>query len=666
MVAYEERSSSWFSLDYWVSAADFFCRDWWNSRPGGLWAVGLTSLVAVGLLAVLVVIPRAMEGRIRQSYERRWAAAEKAEEWDVAELWLQRLINLGDSRPALRYQLGMIAERTGRGAQAEAIVRAVATESNFVPALAWLAAKSLDENATKDQIDKAIFYLRDALRLNGNDVNLRAALADALVRSGTDVSLKEATIQLLTVADKLPEYNLQLARTYAELKELDAAREYAAIAERYFQDKLLKAPEETVVVNSVCDAMLLQGKWEKALEFVSLRVIDEAQARELKSRIHTVASDELIKKQETAIEAIRHLYQALEESPTNRFALTRLARLAPSIVRINRDEIEPIRKWMAMAYEASPDDLELIMLMGMLYMQPGPGRDLDKAEELFAKAAKVEPLVLIDLAQIQAQLGKEERRVETLREAVARFSDKSDDTTKFALSQALTMLGRYEEAEKTLLDAIAVKPTAMLRQSLSQVYFRQAEKQNDDPNAKIRLLFNAVKTSEGHNPSEAMLAELAGSNAELKQTIQKEATDLVASGESIRGGHMILGVIAARENKWEEGGFHFEQALSQAPNDPLLQNNVAWALASRNGPGDAKRSLELAEKAVQQFPLNADIRATRGLALLINRQWARAISDFEFALKFYPERKHFHRHLATAYGALGQKEIAERHSELAN
>lgn len=662
--SYEERSSSWLTLDYWISAADFFCRDWWNSRPGGVWAVGLISLFAVGLLAILVVVPRGMEGRIRQAYERRWTAAEKAEEWDIAELWLQRLINLGDSRPELRYQLGMIAERRGQSAQAEAIVRAVAAESNFVPALAWLAAKSLDDNATKEKIDQAIFYLKDALRLNSSDVNLRLALADALVRVGTEVSLKEATIQLLTVADKQPKYNLQLARAYVELKELDAAREYAAIAEQYFRDQLLKSPEETAVVDSVCDAMLLQGKWEKALEFVSLRVTDEARSRELKSRIHTVASDELIKKQETAIEAIRHLYQALDENPGNRFALTRLARLAPSIVRISPGDIEPIRKWMSMAHEANPDDIELMLLMGMLHLQPNGKIEL--AEELFAKASKSEPYILVDLARIQAQLGKKEQSEATLREAVARLGEKDDDSAKLAVSQALMMLGRFEEARKILLDSIATKPSPILKQSLAQVYFQQAEKQKEDPSSKIPLLIDAVKAAEGHIPSEAMLAELASSSAELKQAILNAAAELIASGNSIRGGHMILGVIAAKENNWEQGGFHFEQALSQSPNDPMLQNNLAWALANRNAPGDAKRSLELAEKAAQQYPLSPEIRETRGLALLANRQWARAISDFEFALNAFPDRKNLHRHLATAYGALGQKEISERHSQLAN
>jgi tetratricopeptide (TPR) repeat protein len=286
---------------------------------------------------------------------------------------------------------------------------------------------------------------------------------------------------------------------------------------------------------------------------------------------------------------------------------------------------------------------------------------------LLRKASERDSMLLLDVAHIQEQLNRSDARSETLREALTRLSAITNptETQYFALSEALSRLGEFDRAEKVLAGAMSKGASKVLKTALSQVYFRHAESKKEESEARIALLMEAIRVSDSHSASEAALGELAMSGAETKQKVVAKASELITKGQAIRGGHMILGVVAAQENNWNESVFHFEQALSQSPNDPALQNNLAWALAKRNTPGDAKRSLEFAELAVAKAPINADLRETRGLAWLVNRQWSPAISDFEFTLSAYPDRKHLHLLLAEAYRGLGNTQLADKHADLA-
>jgi tetratricopeptide (TPR) repeat protein len=208
----DEPYSKW-SITYWTASVVFFWKDWWGSRRGGMWYfIGVCAAVGV-LLVLFFIVPKAMHESTRRAYERRWIQAQNQEKWTEADLWLRRLLAMGDKRPVVRYQHALVVEKLGRTALAEAKMRELAAERDFPAALAWLAARSLDANATPEKIQNAIQHLEAAVQLNGDDEKLRVGLADAYTRAGR---LKDAANQLLSVAKKRPQYNLHLARLYAE------------------------------------------------------------------------------------------------------------------------------------------------------------------------------------------------------------------------------------------------------------------------------------------------------------------------------------------------------------------------------------------------------------------------------------------------------------------
>lgn len=656
----DEPLSRW-SIQYWIIAARFFWKDWISSRPRGAWyLIGVVTTVVI-LFVVLILIPKALRESTRQAYERRWITAEKDEKWAEADLWLQKVISMGDKRPSTRYHLALVSEKLGRKAQTAAIMRSIADEHAFPPAHAWLAAQSLDGDATTEEVKQAIVHLEAAVALNADDERLHLALADAYKRIG---ELKKSANQLWAVAKRNHAYDLALARLYAEMGDAKGAREHATLAEKYLTERAIKDPENLGVIESTADALILQGKWQEALAHVERRVVDPERAKVLQSRIHYVASQELMKSPSTQLEGVKSLYKALEASPKNRLALLKLARLAPQIVQISPRDAEPIRKWLTLAHEAEPDNRELISLLGMLHMQPGG--NLEEAEKLVRLASEHEPILLLDLAQIQERRSQTDARNETLRNAVKLLAaiPKPTDTQSFALAEAQARLGEFEPAKKVLQQALQSSQSALLKTALSQIYFRQAESTKDSPEDRIELFVDSIAVTGGHSPAESALGALAMESPELRQRVVDKANELISNAKAIRGGHMVLGVIAARENQWGDSVFHFEQALNQTPDDAALQNNLAWALAKRNSQGDAKRSLEYAERAVAKAPVNPDLRETRGLAWLVNRQWSPAISDFEFTLSAYPDRKHLHLLLAEAYRGLGKAQLAEKHAEL--
>jgi tetratricopeptide (TPR) repeat protein len=250
----DEPISPW-SFEYWIAAALFFCRDWWASRPRGLWYLISATVVSLILFVFLSLVPRALHESTRLAYERRFVAAEKAENWAEAELWLQRMISMGDQRPVTHYHLAIVSERLGKHAETTAIMRSIAAESDFPPAHAWLAAQSLDKDATPQEITQAILHLSEAVRLDPDDARLHLALADAYQRSG---KLREAANQVWAVAVKNHAFDLPLAKLYAEMGEVNGVRTHAALAEKYLNEKASKDPENEELVESIADSLLLQ------------------------------------------------------------------------------------------------------------------------------------------------------------------------------------------------------------------------------------------------------------------------------------------------------------------------------------------------------------------------------------------------------------------------
>ncbi len=129
--------------------------------------------------------------------------------------------------------------------------------------------------------------------------------------------------------------------------------------------------------------------------------------------------------------------------------------------------------------------------------------------------------------------------------------------------------------------------------------------------------------------------------------------------------HFIQGTVALLENDIEQAEVHLKQAAKANPNLPGILNNLAVAMAAKEG-ADLAKALKLAEAAVERLPNHPYIRETRGQILCKMKKYGDAISDLEFALQATELAVPIHRSLAEAYDALGQTELAEEHRKLSD
>jgi tetratricopeptide (TPR) repeat protein len=126
----------------------------------------------------------------------------------------------------------------------------------------------------------------------------------------------------------------------------------------------------------------------------------------------------------------------------------------------------------------------------------------------------------------------------------------------------------------------------------------------------------------------------------------------------------LLGTAAFLRNETSESIDLLKRAIEVDPKNPVALNNTAYILF-KNFPSQRKQALEYAEQAVELDPTNNEIRETRGMLLIQDRQWERAIEDLTRALASAPDNREIHAALAEAYVAVGRMEMAGIHQRKA-
>lgn len=126
----------------------------------------------------------------------------------------------------------------------------------------------------------------------------------------------------------------------------------------------------------------------------------------------------------------------------------------------------------------------------------------------------------------------------------------------------------------------------------------------------------------------------------------------------------LLGTAAFLRNESSEALDLLQRAIEIDPKNSVALNNSAYILY-KNFPSRNRQALEYAEQAAELDPNNNEIRETRGMLLILDRQWERAIEDLSRALASDPDNREIHAALAEAYIAVGRTEMAGIHQKRA-
>jgi tetratricopeptide (TPR) repeat protein len=147
-------------------------------------------------------------------------------------------------------------------------------------------------------------------------------------------------------------------------------------------------------------------------------------------------------------------------------------------------------------------------------------------------------------------------------------------------------------------------------------------------------------------------------------TVRRASSDLTSRQSRVTAdAHNKLGIALARQGKYEAAIDAYEESIRIQPESASALNNLAWLLAvcPELQLRDAKRAVELANKAVKLAPRNASFWNTLGTTQFRAALWQDAISALKRSEEIDPRSFAFGHNsffLAMSHCQLGQNDEA--------
>ena len=318
---------------------------------------------------------------------------------------------------------------------------------------------------------------------------------------------------------------------------------------------------------------------------------------------------------------------------------------------------------------ASPDNRQQAYeWLAELYLARG---DSQQAAKCLEEIAPQKPELYLRLAEVLLERNDEIGMQRAAKQAFNHFqrrvgADPKDVAARIASARACILEGKFDDAERLLQDGLAIADEASLRQTLAELYLKQAERADTAAPAalgrRLELLSKALRTAPDHPGVVDRLAAFVRDSGPPAEATRVQLRDLLAAGQQPATVHLLVGATAAAEGRWDEARIHLEQAYQLNSRLPALLSQLAWALTQAETP-DLERALRLADEAVKLAPGQPAVLATRGRILARLQRWQEALTDLEAALAGSGDKRELHAALAEVYTALGDGEMAERHRE---
>jgi len=162
------------------------------------------------------------------------------------------------------------------------------------------------------------------------------------------------------------------------------------------------------------------------------------------------------------------------------------------------------------------------------------------------------------------------------------------------------------------------------------------------------------------------LVALAGMRDLSDELLDQQLQTALNAGVSPGLVHFILGTraMSATPPNIESAMQHFALTETHNPGMPGLLNNLADAICEQPD-GNLEQALTLVNQAIKFLPDQPRVFDTRGKIYLRQKEWLKAIADFEKSLADEDLRLLAHERLAAAYEGLGNASQAEFHRGMA-
>jgi cellulose synthase operon protein C len=280
---------------------------------------------------------------------------------------------------------------------------------------------------------------------------------------------------------------------------------------------------------------------------------------------------------------------------------------------------------------------------------------LDQADRWLAELKKVEPQDLAVLEREARLLDLRKRKPELLAFLEARRREAPDQNGTVA--DLLSRYGFVNESETAYKAFIAREPWQPERSlALAQFLARQ-----DRVTEAVAMLKKCWSTCRPEQVAAAALSVFNARSAGEAEKRQVEAwlVDAVRKRPELFILASKLGVIWIHQGRFDEAEGSFREILASDPHNAHALNNLAWLLALRN-ESKIQEALVMIDRAIEEQGPAPSLIDTRAVVLIRAGQLDKAVDELRHAMAGNGQNPSFALHLAWAYHAKGQLDLARQ------
>ncbi len=277
-------------------------------------------------------------------------------------------------------------------------------------------------------------------------------------------------------------------------------------------------------------------------------------------------------------------------------------------------------------------------------------------------AAESDPVAWIPLIAVSLRNGRKQPAEDASAKAQRIFNDRIKQHSASAmdyinLARIYLLESRADEAILQVNSAMKLYPDdPNLKLVLSECYRIQflgsCRETPDGITCDIALLDEALKADPTNPAVGEEVAKLLARGGDASEALSKSLESQLAEGKATTLTHLMLATFTLKQGKLEAAIPHLEVALRNAPDAPVVLNNLAVALV-RVSPSNAERARRLIDRAIQIRGPNAEMFDSQGEIRMSAGDYVGAVESFESAIGQDGSRIDSRKRLVEAYEKAG-------------
>ncbi|MGE0759297.1 MAG: tetratricopeptide repeat protein, partial [Pirellulaceae bacterium] len=304
---------------------------WFHTRPV-IWLVeGIPALLgAVAFVAVTISFGATSRIDVVDRYDLAIDEAIQRSDFVAAELYLHKLLQIGDSQENVRYRLALVADEQGDGARANEMMAQIAPETGrgHPGAHFWRAKHMLSKRQplTLTESRQLVSHLEASLSDAADNVEAHSLLGQILF---SQRNFDGAIEHLTTLIKEEPQWRITLAKVYlAQGNRSEFEKELTAACSE-FQRRVHNRADDMEARLWLAQAWALRGKFDEAekalLECIQLPGVDGKRCRDGLASLYVAQFDRDLPQAPPQNPPVEWLRKSLDQSPNYIDALLRLA-----------------------------------------------------------------------------------------------------------------------------------------------------------------------------------------------------------------------------------------------------------------------------------------------------------------------------------------------------